>query len=140
MLSMRTMFSLIIAAAIAHAPFAPIWTGQATAMIAATKIAATETDGHGHAAVHDAHPVGAVHESMDDCASMMGGAVAPDCPYCGKDMACSPEFCLAKCFQFVGLALELQVLARHETYGFRPVAYAHPPDWSDPPRPPPPRT
>jgi hypothetical protein len=78
---------------------------------------------------------------MEDCASMMKGAASTDdCPCCGHDKACPPQFCMAKCFQFLGIAQQSQAVARLVTALFRPTTPAHPPDWSDSPQPPPPRT
>lgn len=78
---------------------------------------------------------------MEDCASMMNDTSSKDdCPCCAKDKACPPEFCMAKCFQFVGIAQQSRALASLVNAHLRPTEPAHPPDWSDQPQPPPPRT
>ena len=128
----RAILSALVAVAIVFAPLAAAWAGG--------------TKGMGATMAPTASHVVEVDDSvaaspMEDCASMMKGAAnADECPCCDTDKACAPQFCLAKCFQFLGLGQQSVPVARLMTTQFRPSAPAHPPDWSDQPQPPPPRT
>lgn len=128
----RSILAALIAVAIVFAPMAAAWAGGARG-----------TDG---VMVHTAPHVVANEDtvasgSMDDCASMMNVAAGTeDCPCCDEDKACPPQLCMAKCFQFLGLAQQSRPVVRLVTAVFRSTTPAHPPDWSDQPQPPPPRT
>ncbi len=126
----RAILSALVAVAIVFAPMAAAWAGGGKGM-----------------GVAMAHTTSNLVESkdavspMEDCASMMKVAAGTDdCPCCEKDKACPPQFCMAKCFQFMGLLHQSRPVARLVTAVFRPTTPAHPPDWSDQPQPPPPRT
>lgn len=125
----RAILSALVAVAIVLAPTGAAWAGGAK-MTAAAMAHTTS------------HLVGSEAASpMEDCASMMKGAAGTaDCPCCEKDKACSPQLCMAKCFQFQGLLQQSRPFVRLVTAVFRPTTSAHPPDWSDQPQPPPPRT
>jgi len=126
----RTMLSALIAVAILFAPMTAAWAGGAK--------------GKGAAMAHTPpHLVEGkdVATTMEDCASMMKGtASTDDCPCCDEDKSCPPQLCMAKCFQFLGLAQQLRPVVHLVTALLRPTAPAHPPDWSDQPQPPPPRS
>ena len=128
----RAMLSALIALAIVLAPMAAAWAGGAKGMGVAMAHTATDAAiGENSVAV----------SPMEDCASMMKVAAGTDdCPCCEKDKACPPQLCMAKCFQFLGLLQQSRPVARLVTAVFRPTTPAHPPDWSDQPQPPPPRT
>ena len=128
----RSILAALIAVAIVFAPMAAAWAGGARG-----------TNGvMAHTAPHVvANEETAASGSMDDCASMMKDAAgAHDCACCDKDKACPPQFCMAKCFQFIGLAQQSRPVASLVAAVFRPTTPAHPPDWWDQPQPPPPRT
>lgn len=128
----RTILSLLIAVALVCAPMVVAWTGGAKGMGVAMAHTSAHTVDSG---LGDAAP------PMEDCASMMKGATGTaDCPCCDEDNACPPQFCMAKCFQFLGLAQQSRTVVRLVTAHYRPTTTAHPPDWSDQPQPPPPRT
>lgn len=129
----RSMLSVLVAVAIVLAPLSAAWAGGAKGMGTTATV---------HPTSHSVEAKGSVAASpMEDCASMMKGAASTDdCPCCDKDKACPPQLCLAKCFQLLGLAQQSLPVARLATAQFRPTAPAHPPDWSDQPQPPPPRT
>lgn len=128
----RTMLSILVAVAIVFAPVASAW--------------AVGAKGNGGLAAYTAsHAVDgrdtAAAGTMEDCASMMKGAAGTaDCPCCDEDKACPPQFCMAKCFQFLALAQHSQPIVHLVAALLRPTTPAHPPDWSDQPQPPPPRT
>lgn len=124
----RAMLCVFVAVAIAFAPIVTAWAGGATGMGAA------------HSGSQPGKGVDSVAASpMDDCASMMKGAADSDhCPHCDKDKACT-QFCMAKCFQLLGLTQQSRPLARLMTALYMPTTPANPPDWSDQPQPPPPR-
>ncbi len=128
----RTMVSVFVAIAIAFAPMAAAWARAGIGSELAMP----------HAASHAVASEGTEAASpMEDCASMMTGAASTcDCPCCDDGKACSPQLCQAKCFKLHGLAQHSWRLARSATSLFRPTPPAHPPDWSDEPQPPPPRT
>ena len=127
----RAMLCVFVAVAIVVAPVVAAWAGGATGMgVAMPHTASHAVEGEDSAAA----------SSLDDCASMMKGAAgADDCPHCDKDKVCT-QFCMAKCFQFLGLAQQSRPLARLMTALVLPATPANPPDWSDQPQPPPPRT
>jgi len=128
----RAILSALVAVAIVFAPMAAVWAGGAKGM----GVAMAHTTSH---AVEGEDSAAA--SPMEDCASMMKNAAnADDCPCCNKDKACPPQLCMAKCFQILGLAQQSMSVAGLVTAQFRPSAPAHPPDWSDQPQPPPPRT
>lgn len=127
----RAMLSVFVAVAIVFAPIATAWAGGANGKAAVMAL----TTSH---AVDNAHLAAAA--SMEDCASMMKGASGmDDCPHCDKDKVCTP-LCMAKCFQFLGLTQQSRPLARLMTALYLPATPAIPPNWSDQPQPPPPRT
>jgi hypothetical protein len=126
----RAMLSVLVAVAIVFAPITAAWAGGAKGMGGAM-----------------AHTTSNLVESkdavspMEDCASMMKVAAGTDdCPCCAKDKVCPPQFCMAKCFQFMGLFHQSRPVVRLVTAHYRSTTSAHPPDWSDQPQPPPPRT
>lgn len=128
----RAMISVLVAVAILLTPLAAAWAGGAK--------------GVGVPMLHTV-PHAVEHEGtsdvsgMEDCASMMKGkADADDCACCDKDRACPPQLCLAKCFQLVSLTEQSRSAARLVATQFRPTTPSRPPDWSDQPQPPPPRT
>jgi hypothetical protein len=129
----RAMLSALVAVAVILAPMAAEW-------------AARGAKGMGVAMAHTiSHVVegedSAAASPKEDCASMMKGAASADeCPCCDKDKTCPPQFCIAKCFQFLGLAHQSQPIVDLATALLRPSTAAHPPDRSDQPQPPPPRT
>lgn len=128
----RTMLSILVAVAIVFAPAASAWAIGARG----NGVPATHTASHA-VDVRDTAAAG----TMEDCASMMKGAAGTDdCPCCDKDKACPPQNCLAKCFQLLGLAQHSQPAVRLVTARLWPTTPEHPPDWSDQPQPPPPRT
>ena len=128
----RAILYALVAVAIVFAPMAAAWAGGAKGM----SVAMAHTTSH---AVEGEDSVAA--SPMEDCASMMKNAAnADDCPCCDKDKACPPQLCMAKCFQLLGLAHQSPPVARLVTALLRPTPPAHPPDWSDQPQPPPPRT
>jgi len=128
----RSMLSVVVAVAIAFAPMATAWAGGAKVM--------------GTAMPHMAHHAGedegsAAVAPMEDCALMLKGAAnAVNCPCCDKDNACTPQFCMAKCFQLLGMAMQSGPVAALVLARLRPTVPARPPDWSAQPQPPPPRT
>ncbi|PPD29747.1 MAG: hypothetical protein CTY20_05395 [Hyphomicrobium sp.] len=128
----RRFLSALLSIAILVAPMAAAWAGGARGMgVVMSHTAADMVEGEDSAAA----------APMEDCASMMKGmAGTDDCPCCDKDKVCPPQFCMAKCFQFLGLAQQSRPVARTVTALFTPTTAAHPPDWSDQPQPPPPRT
>ncbi len=88
---------------------------------------------------------GADMSAMADCQKMMNGAdkqpsQKSDCPCCEKNVACSPEFCLSKCFQLLGAVPRAEHVAVITKLHLRPAEPDPPPDWSYRPPPPPPRT
>lgn len=128
----RTILSVLVTVAIVVAPAASAWVGgtmgMGMSMSHAVPHAEAGLDSQGAA-------------PMEDCASMMKAAgTSSDCPCCDKDKACQPQFCMAKCFQLLGLVQQSRPVARLVTTVPRPTTPAHPPDWSDQPQPPPPRT
>lgn len=128
----RAILSVLVAVAIVLAPMTAAWAGGVRGM----GVAMAQTTSH---AVESEESVAA--SQMEDCASMTKGAAnADDCPCCDKDKACPPQFCTAKCFQLLGLAHQSPPVARLVKALFRPTTPEHPPDWSDQPQPPPPRT
>ena len=128
----RAILSVLVAVAIVLAPAASAWAGGARGMgLVMSHTAADTVEGEGSVTA----------APMEDCASMMKGAAGTDdCPCCDKDKSCPSQFCMAKCFQFLGLAQQSVLVTGVVTALFRPTAPAHPPDWSDQPQPPPPRT
>jgi len=128
----RAILSALVAVAIVFAPMTAAWAGGAKGVdVAMSHTAAHTIEGENSVAV----------SPMEDCASMMKGAAGTaDCPCCDEDKACPPQFCMAKCFQFLGLAQQSRTVVRLVTAHYRPTTTAHPPDWSDQPQPPPPRT
>lgn len=128
----RAILFVLLAVAIVFAQMAAAWAGGAKGMGAAM----------GHTAAHATEgEAGVAVSPMEDCASMMKGAAGKaDCPCCDEDKACPPQFCMAKCFQFLGLVHQSRPVARLVTAVFRPTTPEHPPDWSDQPQLPPPRT
>ena len=133
---LRHMFYALVAVAISLAPIVP-----ALATLAKTS-SAPGTISHAHAShMVDGGVDGGGATPMERCASMMKGAAgAHDCACCDKDKTCPHQFCMAKCFQFIGLVEQWPSVARLVTAMLRPTAPEHPPDWSDQPQPPPPRT
>lgn len=131
MFLLRYLLSAVVAVAIVFAPMA--------SSLASIAVVAVETAASTHA--HEDEPQGgAAAASLGDCASMMKGAPsADDCPCCGKDNACPPEFCFAKCFQFVGIAKQARTLSSLGLALLRPAVSEPLPDWSDQLQPPPPR-
>lgn len=126
----RAMLSVLVAVAIIFAPMATAWAGGAKGVAMAHTVSHT-VDGEEIVAA----------APMEDCASMMKGTAGThDCACCDKDKTCPHQFCMAKCFQFVGLVEQWPSVARLVTALLRPTAPEHPPDWSDQPQPPPPRT
>jgi hypothetical protein len=71
---------------------------------------------------------------------MMQAAGSSDCPCCAQDKACPPEYCVAKCFPFVGAVQPGGIDVRRWAIQLRPPRSALPLDWSSQPQPPPPRT
>ena len=128
------MLSALVAVALVLAPMTAAWAGGAKGKgMAMVKIASHTVEGQDSVA---ASPI-------EDCASMMKvEAGTDDCACCDKDKnsACPPQFCMATCFQFLGLAQQSRPVVRLVTALFGPTTAAHPPDWSDQPQPPPPRT
>ena len=113
----RAILSTLVAVSIVFAPMTAAWAGSRKGMDVA------------------------MSQPMEDCASMMKGAAGRAvCPCWDEDKACPPQFCIAKCFQFLGLAQQSRPVVRLVTAHYRPTTTAHPPDWSDQPQPPPPRT
>lgn len=132
MISLRNMISGLVVIAIALAPTLAAW---ASVPNIASKAPLTA-----HVWAIDSSGPG-FDGTMEDCASMMKAAgVAHDCPCCDEDKACPPEFCFTKCFQLLGLAQQALAVATVVTALLWPTGPARPPDWSDQPRPPPPRT
>lgn len=129
---LRAILSVLVAVAIVLAPMAAAWAGGATGLGAAMSYPVSQSiDGQDSGTA----------SPMEDCASMMKGAAgSDDCPCCDKDKACPPQLCMAKCFQFLGLVHKSRPVVRLVTAQFRPTKPEHPPDWSDQPQPPPPRT
>lgn len=126
----RSILSALVAAAFIIAPMTAAWAGGAKASGGAMP----HTVAH---AVEGAENGAA--SPIEDCASMMKGAANADvCPCCDKDMV-SPQVCMAKCFQLLGLAQQQRPLARSVTLLPQPIAPPHLLDWSDQPQPPPPR-
>lgn len=129
----RAMLSVLVAVAIVLAPVAAAWAGSAIGIgvVEMVHMGAHAIDGEDNVAA----------SPMEDCASMMKGSKSTDdCPCCDENKACPPQFCVAKCFQFLSLAQQARPAANLVTARLRPTARARPPDWSDRPQPPPPRT
>ena len=127
----RAILSVLVVIAIVLAPLAAAWSDGAEAMsVAVTHTASHSVEGDDSGAA----------APMEDCASMMKGAASPDdCLCCDKDKACPPEFCMAKCYQFLGLAQQSRPNVIQVAALFRPTELVHPPDWLEQPQPPPPR-
>lgn len=100
---------------------------------------AHETLAPAHASVNHGDAAVAVHEAMHDCAGMKGMAGDTDCPHCASDKACSPDVCLAKCFQMLGVVPQPGIGLKLAGLRFRPAEMVRPPDRSMRPQPPPPR-
>lgn len=129
---LRTMISALVAIAIVLAPIVSAWaTVEKSAGVQVTLA-------HGDAGEHG---VASAAAPMEDCASMMKGASSTDdCRCCAKDKACPPELCLTKCFQLFGIDRPVGALAHVGMVQLRLSEPEPPPDWSEKPQPPPPRT
>lgn len=134
---LRALLTMIVAAAIVLAPTASDWAtvvrgaaGPDTVVRMHDQIPA----GHGMSS-----PAGA---AKVDCAATSKAPMTMPSGYscCDEDKACSPGFCLAKCFQFVGMTQPPPVLEWPGDALLRPTEPARPPDRSYRPQPPPPRT
>lgn len=133
---LRALVSVCLAVAIGFAPVASAW-ATAPAALDQPMAALNEAAVHQHAGQL---AVGIAGTPMADCASTMTGdstSGASDC--CDTDTACAPEACVAKCFQFVGLALPPRALAGLMRAQLRSTKPAPSPDWSQQPQPRPPR-
>ena len=128
----RAILSVLVAVAVLFAPMTAAWASDAQGMAMAMA----------HATAHAVGGEGSVSAApMQDCASMTMGAVdMADCPCCDTDTGCTTQLCMAKCFQLVGLVQQSKSVARLTMALLRPIDPAHRSDWSDQPRPPPPRT
>ena len=128
MLVARTIVSVLIALAIAVAPF-----GAATA--AARSVAAASHD----ALVGQAVPAPAI--DMADCDKRMGGETSdPDCACCDPKGACPPQFCPLKTFKVFAGWLSRESIDRMSSSRFVRTPQPQPPDWITAPLPPPPKT
>ena len=131
-LALRAILVALIAVAIALAPIVSAW--ATVAKFSGVHFASA----HGGASEHG---ISATEAPMEDCASMMTSASRTEnVPCCAKDKGCPPEFCLTKCFQLFSIDRPIASLARFGSAQFRPSEPEPPPDWSEKPRPPPPRT
>lgn len=126
----RAIVSALVAIAIAVVPIDVAWAGSA----AHHGVVVTGAQHHPEAASEPV--VGAMH----DCASKMKGATKSHLPCCAKDLACPPEFCIAKCFQLVSFLELSSAPLPVGTSRLTAFDHARPPDWSVRPQPPPPRT
>lgn len=91
------------------------------------------------------HEVPAAAANMDECAKMMGhmsdeADSKADCPCCDTKGACPSEYCLTKCFKVFRATLAPDAVRTLVTIFLRVDGPVRPPDWSDGPQPPPPRT
>ena len=121
----RAVVVMLLSLTIIVAPMAPAWAALSAA---------------GAASIGD-HEMPVDAAGMDDCAAMMAGtAGADDCPCCATDNACPPALCLAKCFQFMAIAMVPGVPVLQTALQLHPAEPARPPDWSFRPQLPPPRT
>jgi len=128
----RTVLSALLSVAMLVAPM------SAALARGTPRLNAHETQGPAQATVHD-DAATSTHDVMHDCAGMKGAAGDSDCPHCAKDKACSPDVCLAKCFQMLGLVPQPVVDFKLAGLRFRPAELIRPPDRSWRPQPPPPR-
>jgi len=126
----RAILSALVAIAIAVAPIGAAWAGLAVHRSA-------EITGAQHHADAASQPVA---EAMHDCASKMNRVTKPHPPCCAKDLACSPEFCIAKCFQLMTALVSSNAALLLKTIRLSALDQPPPPDWSSRPQPPPPRT
>lgn len=126
----RAIISALVAVAIALAPIGAAWANS----VAHRGVEISSAPHHQEVASE------AAAEAKLDCASMMRGTTESHPPCCAKELACPPEFCIAKCFKLVSF-LEL-ASTQLPLRASRVTAFDHtrPPDWSSRPPPPPPRT
>ena len=123
---LRIILAIVLALSVTIAPIGSAWAAlRATAAKADTRTADMS--------------------GMSDCEKMMHGAdkqpaKKSDCPCCESNLACSPEFCLSKCFQLLGTMPRPAVLPLVAMAQLWPVEADPPPDWCYRPPPPPPRT
>jgi hypothetical protein len=128
----RALLSVLVAVAIFLAPMTTAWAVVVQGMNSAKSEAVRHAEG-------GADSQGAA--GMEDCAAMMQAAGGPsDCPCCDPEKACPPQLCVYKCSQFLAVAPQPQPTGQLIAVLLRPRTSAHPPDWSDQPQPPPPRT
>jgi hypothetical protein len=126
----RAILSALVAIAIAVAPIGVAWASSAAHRGAGTA-------GMQHHPEATREPVaGAMH----DCASKMKNATKSHPPCCAKDLACPPEFCIAKCFQLVNAPLSSSGPVLLKAMRLSALDQAPLPDWPSRPQPPPPRT
>lgn len=97
-----------------------------------------------HAVAPQSHMQSADMSVMTDCEKMMHGAdkqptKKSDCPCCEINPACSPEFCLSKCFQLLCTMPRSATIIPVATCQLWPAEADPPPNWSYRPPPPPPR-
>jgi hypothetical protein len=130
LICLRSVLSSLVAVAIAVAPIGAAWAGSA----AHRGIEITGAQHHSEAAS------GPVAEAMHDCASKMKGVTKSHPPCCAADLACPPEFCIAKCYQLISTLVSSSVPVLPKTIRLSALAHAPPLDWSSRPQPPPPRT
>lgn len=130
MICARAILPTLIAVAIALAPIGVAWASKGAHR-------GIEITG----GLHDAKAIGKrATEAMHDCASKMKGATKSHHPCCAKELACPPEFCIAKCFQLVSFLELSSALLPLGTSRLTALDHTRPPDWSIRPQPPPPRT
>ena len=126
----RAILSALVAVAIAIAPIGAAWAGSM----------APSGTGIAGAQLHPESTSEPVAAAMHDCASKMKGATKSHLPCCAKDLACPPEFCIAKCFQLINTLVSPSGPVLLKTSRQSALDQALPPDWSSRPQPPPPRT
>lgn len=126
----RAILSTLVAVAIAFAPIGAAWAGSAVHR-------GTGITGAQHHPEATSEPV---VEAMHDCGSKMKGATKSHLPCCAKDLACPPEFCIAKCFQLISALVSSSGPVLLKTIRLSALDQAPLPDWPSRPQPPPPRT
>ena len=128
----RTALSTLLTVALCLAPIAST---DASVVKAIAHNVADHNAGYAQVGPNDDGAVPA----MEDCASKMKGQPSEDgCPFCSKDKACAPEFCLTKCFQFADVDRTNLVPPFQKAHP-RQIQPEVPPSWSEQPQPPPPR-
>ncbi|MGK2921614.1 MAG: hypothetical protein ACSLE4_02290, partial [Methyloceanibacter sp.] len=87
----RAILSTLVAVAIAVAPIGAAWARSMT----------PNGTGTAGAQLHPEATSDPVAAATHDCASKIKGATKSHPPCCAKDLACPPEFCIAKCFLLI---------------------------------------